>query len=238
MKKLFIHLCLFPLALCLFSPPLCAEDPMPAFKQGGRILFQGDSITDGNRGRSPDPNHILGHGYVFLISASFGAALPERKLAFLNRGVSGNTAGDLSKRWLNDTIKLKPDIVSILIGVNDHSAGLSVEEFEKTYDWMLGKAAAALPGVRFVLCEPFTLPTGKYKENFGPWQDGLKKRAEAVERLAAKYKAPVVRFQKAFDDGCKRAPAEYWIWDGIHPTYAGHQIMADEWVRTVREFYR
>lgn len=238
MKKLLIHLRLISLALCLSIPTLRADDSMPAFKQGDRILFQGDSITDGSRGRSPDPNHILGHGYVFLISASFGAALPERKLAFLNRGVSGNKASDLSRRWLNDTVKLKPDIVSILIGINDHAADVPLGEFEKTYEWLLGNATAALPGVRFVLCEPFTLPAGIRKENHDRWREGLQKRSAVVERLAKKHNAPFVRFQRAFDEACKRAPAEYWIWDGIHPTYAGHQIMADEWVRTVRGFYQ
>ena len=82
-------------------------------------MFQGDSITDGNRGRSADPNHILGHGYVFIIAAKYGAAFPEAKLDFMNRGVSGNTVLDLEKRWQKDALDLKPDLLSILIGVND-----------------------------------------------------------------------------------------------------------------------
>ncbi len=214
-----------------------AADLMPAFKQGNRILFQGDSITDGNRGRGADPNHILGHGYQFIISSFFGAAYPERKLEFMNRGISGNKASDLAGRWQNDTLNLKPDILSILVGINDNSGNVPIDEYEKTYEKLLTDTLVALPKVRFVLCEPFTLPVGNHKDNYGPWLESVKKRGGVVEKLAKKYKAPVVHFQKAFDDACKRAPADYWIWDGIHPTYSGHQIMADEWVKTVRAFY-
>src|SRR5436190_18411808 len=96
---------------------LPAAEPMAAFTPGARILFQGDSITDGNRGRSADPNHILGHGYAFIIAAKYGAAYADRNLTFLNRGVSGNKVTDLAKRWQKDTLELKPDVLSILIGV-------------------------------------------------------------------------------------------------------------------------
>ena len=92
---------------------------IPALTPRARILFQGDSITDGNRGRNSDPNHILGHGYVFLIAARWGAAYPEKDWTFLNRGVSGNTVADLSSRWQADTLDLQPDLLSILVGVND-----------------------------------------------------------------------------------------------------------------------
>jgi len=221
-----------------FDGFVSAADLMPAFLPGSRILFQGDSITDGNRGRSADPNHILGHGYVFIISAFYGALYPERNLEFMNRGVSGNTVNDLAKRWQKDTVALKPDILSILIGINDTSANIPVETFEKNYDKLLAETVAALPKVCLVLGEPFTLPSGKVKKNFGTWKADVKKRAAVVEKLAAKYKVPIVHYQHAFDEACKRAPAEYWIWDGIHPTYSGHKIMADEWVRTVRQFCR
>ena len=216
---------------------LRAADPMPAFRPGTRILFQGDSITDGNRGRSLDPNHILGHSYAFLVAARFGALLPERNLTFLNRGISGNTVADLTARWSKDTLELKPDLLSILVGINDASRGVPLEEFEKAYDQLLADTVAANPRVRLVLCEPFTLPVGRHKENFDEWSASVRQRQAAVARLAAKYHAALVHFQKVFDDAVKRAPADYWIWDGIHPTYSGHQLMADEWERTVREYW-
>jgi lysophospholipase L1-like esterase len=113
---------------------------MPAFREGNTILFQGDSITDGNRGRGLDPNHILGHGYQFIIAAKFGGRLPSRHLSFLNRGVSGNTVADLQKRWEKDTLALKPDILSILIGVNDLNRGASAEQYEQG-SWRMNGSA-------------------------------------------------------------------------------------------------
>jgi lysophospholipase L1-like esterase len=212
-------------------------DSIPVFRPGTRILFQGDSITDGNRGRSEDPNHILGHGYVFIVAAKYGAAFPERNLTFLNRGVSGNKVTDLAERWQKDTLDLKPDVLSILIGVNDHSAQIPLDRYEEVYDKLLAETRAANPDVRLVLGEPFSLPVGNKKTDWERWSAGMKERQEIVAKLARKYHAALVRFQRAFDKACERAPAEHWIWDGIHPTYSGHQIMADEWVRTVQEFW-
>ena len=211
-----------------------AKDPMPAFVGGARILFQGDSITDGNRGRNTDPNHILGHGYQFIIASKYGAELAERRLTFMNRGISGNTVSDLARRWQTDTIDLKPDILSILIGVNDLSFGVTAEQYEQRYDQLLADTMKALPKVRLVLCEPFGLPVGGKKDVWEKYRTDLAARQAIVVRLGEKYRAPIVHFQKMFEDATQRAPADYWIWDGIHPTYSGHQLMADEWIRVVR----
>jgi len=212
-------------------------EPMAAFTKEARILFQGDSITDGKRGRSKDPNHILGHGYVFVIAARFGAGHAGRALTFINRGVSGNTVRDLDKRWATDTVALKPDVLSVLIGVNDNGRGVPMEEYEQTYDRLLTAARKANPKLKLVLCEPFGLPVGRKKDGWEGWYAGIKERQAIVAKLAEKHGAALVRFQKALDEACKRAPAEHWIWDGVHPTYNGHQILADEWVRTVNEFW-
>ena len=212
-------------------------EPIAAFAKGSRILFQGDSITDGKRGRSTDPNHILGHGYVFIIAAKYGAAFPERNLDFMNRGISGNTVLDLEKRWPKDSLDLKPDVLSVLIGVNDNGRGVPLDQYEQVYDKLLADVKAATPNVKLVLCEPFGLPVGNKKANWAAWFEGIQKRQEIVARLAQKHHAALVHFQRAFDEACKRALAEHWIWDGVHPTYRGHQIMADEWERTVRAFW-
>jgi lysophospholipase L1-like esterase len=218
------------------SQLLGAVEPISIFQPGTRIVFQGDSITDGNRGRSEDPNHILGHGYVFIIAAQYGAAFPGLNLTFINRGTSGNKVTDLEKRWQQDTIDLKPDILSILIGVNDNG-NVSLEQYEQVYDNILTEAEAANPKIRLVLCEPFCLPVGKVKEKWDSFSKGIRAEQGIVARLAQKHHAALVKFQQAFDTACKRAPADHWIWDGIHPTYSGHQIMAEEWVRTVREYW-
>jgi len=233
------HRCsLFALAgvVAFVSGSVQAAEPVdvPLFKENARVLFQGDSITDGNRGRNEDPNHILGHGYCFIIAAQYGAHYPERKLAFLNRGVSGNKVTDLAARWQKDTLDLKPDVLSILIGVNDLSFGVTAEQYEQRYDQLLADTMKALPKVRLVLCEPFGLPVGGKKDVWEKYRADLAARQAIVARLGEKYHAPIVHFQKMFEDATQRAPADYWIWDGIHPTYSGHQLMADEWIRVVR----
>jgi lysophospholipase L1-like esterase len=222
---------------CVATGP-APKDPMPAFVAGARILFQGDSITDGNRGRNTDPNHILGHGYPFIIAAKYGAELAERRLTFMNRGISGNRVSDLARRWQADTIDLKPDVLSILIGINDLGAGVSAEQYEQQYDQLLADTLKCLPNVRLVLCEPFGLPVGGKKNVWEKYRADLAVRQAIVARLGEKYHAPFVHFQEMFEDAVKRAPAEYWIWDGVHPTYSGHELMADEWVHAVQTYWR
>ncbi len=244
LRRSFNLLCLasFALVLLMFlsgcaTDQQAAKDRMPIFFNGATILFQGDSITDGNRGRNLDPNHILGHGYQFIIAAKYGDELAGRNLTFLNRAISGNTVSDLARRWQKDTLDLKPDILSILIGVNDLNYGVSAEEYKRQYDQLLADTVKALPNVRFVLGEPFGLPVGKKKDNWESYRAELAARDTIVNELGQKYHAPVVLYQKMFEDAANRAPAGHWIWDGIHPTYSGHQLMADEWVRTVRAYW-
>ncbi len=211
-----------------------AAEPLAVFTKNARILFQGDSITDGNRGRNADPNHILGHGYAFIVAAKHGAAFAAMNLDFMNRGVSGNTVRELQKRWQKETLELKPDVLSILIGVNDQGHGVPLDEYERTYEELITQARAANPALRLVLCEPFTLPVGKRKEGYDAWRAGIQARQDVVAKLASKHDAALVRFQQLFEAACNLAPADHWIWDGVHPTYSGHQLMADEWERAVR----
>ncbi|HEX3134258.1 MAG TPA: GDSL-type esterase/lipase family protein, partial [Planctomycetota bacterium] len=196
----------------IISQSAPAADPLESFlvvlPPNPVVLFQGDSITDGNRGRSLDPNHILGHGYQFIIAADLASREPERQAQFLNRGVSGNEVGDLSKRWQDDVLALKPDLLSVLIGINDfthvvdgRSTG-TVADYERQYDALLAAAKQALPHLRFVLGEPFILPAGKRAEQYDTLLAGLRPYQAAVERLAAKYQAPIVHYQRLFDTAC------------------------------------
>jgi lysophospholipase L1-like esterase len=109
---------------------------------------------------------------------------------------------------------------------------IALDEFEATYDRLLEQTKAALRHVQLVLCEPFALLPREADGAVHPWETNVRQRARLVEELAEKYGAPFVRFQKVFDEAIKHAPAEYWLPDGVHPTPAGHQLMADEWIRT------
>jgi lysophospholipase L1-like esterase len=181
----------------------------------------------------------MGHGYAYLIAARLGVDRPEQKLRFLNRGCSGHRVDDLYARWKEDTIRHSPDIVSILIGVNDtgadlaSNAGDSSEKYEKIYRQMLKETVAALPQVRFVLGEPFVLPVGGVKDRWNDWKSGVDRRREIVARLAKEFDAILVRNQKAFEDACAHASPEYWIWDGVHPMPAGHEVLARAWLAAV-----
>lgn len=237
MKHLLVVACLFG----LFNVSALAVDLPAAFTKDARILFQGDSITHGGRGLSQtDHNHIIGHSYVFLIAGRFGADHPEQNLTFINRGVSGDTVPRLEKRWQTDTLDLKPDLLSILIGVNDNAVNVPFDQYEQTYDKLLTDSKAANPQLKLVLGEPFTLESRKPMDLavWQKWKAGVDQRREIVAKLATKHGAALVKYQPMFDEACKRAPASHWIWDGVHPTYAGNQLMADEWLRTVREFWK
>jgi lysophospholipase L1-like esterase len=204
------------------------------------FLFQGDSITDGNRGRSLDPNHIMGHGYAYSVASRIGADFPEAGFTFYNRGISGNKITDLQKRWEIDTLNLKPDVLSILIGINDAAATLNkpaeattVDEFESIYRGLLTDCRRANPEILFVLGIPFVYPVGKRAENFEKWRDDTNNRQAVIRKLAGEFDAVVVDYPAVFDKALKKAPAEYWIWDGIHPTVFAHELMAREWIKQV-----
>lgn len=211
-------------------------------KNGAVILFQGDSITDGNRGRNTDPNHIMGHGYAFSIAGRIGADYPEKRYQFYNRGISGNKVIDLEKRWQAETLDFKPDVLSILVGVNDSSSEVvhwdpvvPVGKYDETYNMLLEQTRAVFPDILFALCEPFILSVGKVKENWEAYHSDIVQRQAIVRKLAVKFNTVFVGFQEVFDKACAKAPADYWIWDGVHPTVAGHELMAREWLKQVEK---
>jgi len=206
---------------------------------GTTVLFQGDSITDCGRDRGvaePNVAAALGTGYPLLVAARLLSSRPEAGYRIFDRGVSGNTVPDLDARWQPDTLDLKPDVLSILIGVNDlwhklmgRYAG-TIEEYEAGYAALLDRTRRALPGVRIVVLEPFALRTGAVTDAWFPEFD---QRRAAAARVAERAGATFVALQAMFDRLTARAPAAYWASDGVHPTPAGHGAIAEEWMRTV-----
>ena len=204
-----------------------------------KILFQGDSITDGNRTRDTDWNHIMGHGYQYIIASKLWYDQPDRKFHFINRGISGNKVTDLASRWQTDALDIKPDILSILVGVNDSNesvrgnANYTPASYERDYRNILVKTRSVNPNIKLVICEPFLLPVGAVKANWERWYEEVSARQIRAKDLAKEFDAVYVPFQHAFNAALKRAPADYWIWDGIHPMPAGHELMAREWLKAV-----
>lgn len=226
----------------LLALPGVAQEPLPFLHANDVILFQGDSITDGGRQRTGnDYNHIMGQDYAYILAAQIGYESPKRNLNFVNRGDGGDRISDLAARWQDDTIAMHPNLLSILIGVNDtlstRKPAETVSEFEEIYDRLLAQTIAALPTTKIVLCQPFVLPVGKHKETYAQDIAAIKQRQEVVIRLGARYHLPVINYQAAFDKALSSAPPEHWSWDGIHPTYAGHGLMAKEWLAAVDAFW-
>jgi lysophospholipase L1-like esterase len=208
------------------------------------FLFQGDSITDGGRSNNMDWNHVFGQDYAYLIASRLNFDYPNRDYKFFNRGISGNTIVDLAARWQNDTLQIKPDLLSILVGINDvfavvvKSEKITADDFGHTYDILLAQTMQALPNVELVLCEPFILPVGMVKNNLTQWTTEVQKRQPILKELATKYKAVYVPLQDTFNKAALKAPADHWIWDGIHPMPAGHELIAREWLKIVNKRYK
>ncbi len=200
-----------------------------------RILFQGDSITDASRSRTDD--RWMGEGYSTLVDAKMGYQYPN-EYEFINRGISGNRVVDLLARVKCDIINLKPDYMSILIGVNDvwHEIdmqnGVSAERYEQIYNMLLEEIRESLPNLKIMILEPFVLPGPATKEHWEEFHSEVPKRAAAAQRIANKFQLPFISLQDKFDEAAKLAPAEYWLIDGVHPTHAGHELIAREWIKT------
>jgi len=221
------------ISLAFYRPALAAAD-LPVFHPHDVILFQGDSITEGGRQAGLDYNHNMGQDYDYILAAELGLRLADRDLTFLNRGISGNTVTDLAARWRDDVLALKPNLLSILIGVNDTLfASESVPTYETTYDQLLTDTRAALPQIKIVMGQPFVLPVGRQIADYDQHRAAVKLRQDAAARLASKHGWPLIPYQQVFDDAQRLAPADHWSWDGVHPTYAGHGLMSQAWLKTV-----
>ena len=208
-------------------------------RAGDLVLFQGDSITDAERSReaaAPNVRAGLGSGYAGLIAAQLLHDRPADGLRFLNRGVGGDRVVDLAVRWQAECLELRPSVLSVLIGVNDTwyrfhnpAAAVTVPDYVRVYRRLLEETREALPNIRIVLCEPFVLLCGAISVQ---WLPEMAERRAAVRDLAADFGAVFVPFQEAFDEAARRPSSpEYWADDGVHPTPAGHWLMARTWLR-------
>ncbi len=200
------------------------------------VLFQGDSITDCGRSRevlNPGNGMGLGNGYASLIAARLLCDQPGGNWNFYNRGISGNRIVDLYARWKIDALNLRPDLISILIGVNDtwhefgSKNGVEVPRFEQFYRMLMEWTVKELPKTKFIILEPFVLPFGAVGKD---WVPEIKQRRAVAKKIAGEFGAVFIPTQSIYDKAVKAAPQEYWLSDGVHPLPAGHQLMADAWV--------
>lgn len=202
-----------------------------------RILFQGDSITDAGHSRGGDQS--LGEGYPLLVAARLGRDHGER-YQVLNRGISGNRVVDLYARWKIDCLNLRPDVISILIGVNDvwhevaRENGVAAPKYELIYTMLLHETREALPNAAIIVMEPFVLEGSATQERWAYFRDEVALRRAAARRAARHAGVVFLPLQDALDAACALAPAGHWLADGVHPTPAGHQLLADLWIQTLQ----
>ena len=204
------------------------------------ILFQGNSITDAGRSRTwvgPNSPQGLGSGYPWLITNHLLERFPDQHLQIYNRGISGDRIQDLSRRWERDTLRLIPDTLSILIGVNDTwnylylGIGSSPEGFRNIYHKLLEDTRQRLPKIALVLCEPFLLVTGQVTDE---WLGDLAERQSSISDLAQEFDAIYVPFQEALNrEVADGKPAQQLLDDGVHPSPEGHKVLADCWLRAI-----
>jgi lysophospholipase L1-like esterase len=221
--------------------PVRADSSTPTqnrlpLEDGDTILFQGDSITDAGRDRMRETEanqaDALGHGYPLLLAYELLRDHPDKALTVYNRGVSGNTVPDLAARWQRDCVDLRPGVLSILVGVNDIWHKLdgdfdgTVESYRRDFAALLESTREALPDVRIVVCEPFALRTGAVD---GRWFPEFDERRRVARAVADEAGARWVAFQSLFDDAAAGTAPAYWAADGVHPTMAGHSLMARAW---------
>lgn len=216
------------------------SSPKWSIRSGDIILMQGDSITDAGRSRkSEDANNPggLGGGYAFLAAAQMLLTHPEKNLQFYNRGVSGNKVYQLAETWDANTISLKPDVLSILVGINDYWHTLShgykgtVDTYRKDYRGLLQRTKDKLPDVKLVIGEPFAIIGTAVNQT---WFPVLSEYQIVARELANEFGAAFIPYQKVYDTALKHAPGKYWSGDGVHPSIAGASLMARAWLEVVR----
>ena len=220
-----------------------------------RIVFMGDSITDGGWGNSggsampsaernqTDINHIYGHSFMFLCASQLESDYPQLDYHMWNRGISGDDISRIASRWQEDVMELKPELLSFLEGANDvhyflerdDSSGFDFERWEKAYRDLVEQTLSDNPSIVIFLCTPFTAPSGWVgrSRNYPQREETIDEMAGRIRQMAVDYKATLVDFNSLFKELCSQPEGpSHWSWDGIHPTPAGHRRMADLWLNT------
>ena len=204
------------------------------------ILFQGDSITDAGRDKNtktPNTSPMMGSGYVIQAAGELLLHHAAKNLTIYNKGISGNKVHQLAERWDAECIDLKPNVLSVLIGVNDfwHTKTQDYRGTAKTYEddyrALLKRTLEACRGVKLIIGEPFAVKGIRAVDD--SWYPEFNQYREAAKKLADEFKAVFIPYQKVFDEAQKQAPGVYWTHDGVHASLAGACLMANAWMEAI-----
>jgi len=209
------------------------------------VLFQGDSITDAGRSKGnyyANAGSGMGMGYVQHTATHLMGTNPKVDWKIYNRGISGHKVFQLANRWEDDALQLGPDVLSILIGVNDfwhtlsHNYEGTAQTYEKDFIQLVERTKKALPNVKLIIAEPFVCDDGTAIDT-EKWRTGFPAYQAAAKKIAQQFDAVFVPYQKVFDEARKTAPTSYWCPDGVHPSMAGNYLMAKAWLEGFRELF-
>lgn len=203
-----------------------------------KILFYGDSITDAGRDRESDVSETsMGYGFVKYAAEQLTA---DGKHEVINRGIGGNRVVDLYARIKVDCWNIQPDVISILIGVNDvwHELygknGVDIVRFEKVYRMLIEDTKKVLPDVKMILCEPFVLKGTATEEKYDEFLE-VYDYAKLIKRLAEEYDIPFLPLQDKLTEAASKSQASDYLLDGVHPAEGGAKLIANEWLALFNE---
>ena len=207
-----------------------------------KIVFFGDSITDMCYDRTAERNtpFAYGFGYPFIVASNLFKEDPT-EYEILNRGTGGNRIVDLYARIKSDVWNETPDVISILIGINDvwheitNKNGVDIQRFEKIYSMIIEETLIELPNVRIMLLEPFFLKGSATESEYKKF-DILKDYSKVVKKLSEKYNLCFVPLQNKFNEFADRFGVKEYLYDGIHPNVAGATLIADEWLKFFKKY--
>jgi lysophospholipase L1-like esterase len=208
-------------------------------QSGQRIVFIGDSITDCGRRDQAAP---LGSGYVKYITQLITAARPEMDLTVFNRGIGGNVARQLLDRWVDDVIALKPDWVSVLIGINDcgrytrgdEDPDVAPEGYEQNLRNCLKRTSEQLPDARLVILEPFLVSVDRDADTGrGRLNGNLDRYRNTARELAGTFSAVLVPLHEVFAEHLRYRGAGAYSHDAVHLTEQGAMVAAWAWLRAM-----
>ncbi len=235
-------------AMAVSLPEIVAAAVKPAYSapkirigENDTILFQGDSITDAGRDKEnnePNNNRALGNGYAFLATASLLRKHAAQRPTVYNKGISGNKVHQLDARWETDCIALKPNVLSILVGVNDywhtltHNYDGTIQVYRDDYRKLIDRTLRAFPDVKLIIGEPFAVKDVKAVTD--AWYPAFDEYRHAAKEIANEFGAAFIPYQRVFDEAIKVAAPSYWTGDGVHPSLAGAQLMAEAWLSAVK----
>jgi lysophospholipase L1-like esterase len=226
----------------IISSAFAAEKSKKAIiDQNDIVLFQGDSITEWGRDKNKHMANdfgSLGSGYVLLTATEVLRDYATKNLQIYNTGISGNKVFQLADRWDTDTIAIKPNVLSIMVGVNDYwhtiTSGYkgTIDTYRDDYKKLLERTQQALPGVKLIIGESFAMKNVKAVND--SWYPAFDSYRQVARDLAQEYNTAFIPYQSVMDEALKLAPATYWSIDGVHPSPAGASLMAQAWLKAVK----